>query len=81
MNLKNLRIINFAHEEDGVFTHGTISTLDGAPKASWTFTEDGSELTNHLDVDENDFDSLWDAPNEPVFQRRQVRKPDIELDW
>ena len=81
MNLANLRIINFAHEEDGVFTHGTISTLDGSPKASWTFGEDGGEFTNQRDLDEEDLDALWSVLNEPAFRQHVVRVPDVELDF
>ncbi|MGA2498515.1 MAG: hypothetical protein ABSH20_12275 [Tepidisphaeraceae bacterium] len=81
MNLVNLRIINFAHEEDGVFTHGTISTLDGSPKVSWTFGEDGGEFTTQRDLEDEDLDALWDAFNEPVFRKHLVRHPDAELDF
>lgn len=81
MSGQSICIINFVHEEDGIFVNGTVSTLDGTPKASWTFAQDGGEFTQNVDVDEEDFDALWGALNEPVFQRHAIRSADTELDF
>ncbi|HEX8913107.1 MAG TPA: hypothetical protein VF796_12175 [Humisphaera sp.] len=81
MSTRDFCVINFVREDDGVFVNGTISTLDGTPRASWTFAQDGGEFTRDLDVDEDDFLALWDAMNEPVFVRHAVRDPDAEMDF
>jgi hypothetical protein len=74
MSERGTCVINFVHEEDGVFVNGTVSTLDGTPKASWTFAQDGGEFTQ-------DVDALWNVMNEPVFTRHAVRSPETELDF
>jgi len=81
MNDRSICVINFVHEEDGVFVNGTVSTLDGSPKASWTFAQDGDEFTLDVDVEEADFEALWVALNEPFFQRHAVRSAETELDF
>ena len=81
MNSGNVCLINFVHEEEGVFVNGTISTLDGTPRATWTFAQDGSEFTRDVDVGEEEFEALWGALNEPVFVRHAVRRADAELNF
>ena len=78
---RNVCLINFVREEDGAFVNGTITSSDGVAEARWTFRQDGGEFTNGREVDEDEFDALWSALNEPVFVRHAVRRADVELDF
>jgi len=77
----NLTIINFVHEEDCLFTNATLSIINGQPKATFSFDQDGQKFTNDIDLEEDDFESLWSQFNEPVFVRCAVRSPDTRLDF
>ena len=82
MSTQDPCMINIVHEEDGLFANGTISTLDGFPKASWTFDQDGIEFTQIVDVDGDDFDELWNAISKlDVFRRNQVKSQSTEMDF
>jgi hypothetical protein len=73
MRDRNVCVINFVREEDGLFVNGTLSTLDGTPRASWTFKQDGTEFTQQIDVDEEDFTALWDGFPWPAGSPREPR--------
>jgi hypothetical protein len=76
----NLTLINVVHEEDGLFTNATLSIINAQPKATFSFTQDGQEFTNDIDLNEEDFESLWSKFNQPVFVRCAVRSPSTPLD-
>ena len=81
MNGRDFQVINVVHEADGIFANGTISTLDGTPKVMWTFTQDGAEFEVSVDLEDEEFQELWDVLNDPVFVRNRVHSPDAELDF
>jgi hypothetical protein len=81
MPVRDTAVINVVHEEDGVFANGTISCVDGQARAIWTFRQDGGEFTVENDVDDDAFDEIWDALNDPVFARHAVGGSDVKLDF
>ena len=60
--------------------NGTISTLDGTPKATWTFAQDGRQSTQTCEVGGDEFDAMWEALSKPAFMRHVVVGPHKELD-
>ena len=77
----NLSIINVVHEQHGLFTNATLSIINNQPKATFSFDQHGQKFTNDINLNENDFESLWSQFNEPVFVRCAVKSPDTKLDF
>jgi hypothetical protein len=72
-----MHVISYAHMRDGVLYHGTLSDLDGAPKATWSYEKGGKKVTHDLPLDAPTFRSLWNrVGNLDVFKRNRVRDPD-----
>ena len=76
-----MHLIDYAHMRDGVLYHGTISDLDGSPKATWTYEEGGEKVTKDQPIDEAAFNALWNGiADSEVFRRSMVRGPDQQID-
>jgi Suppressor of fused protein (SUFU) len=74
--------ITYTRERDGVFFHGTISDLDGAPRATWSFDHDGKRVKHEQPVDAPTFRKLWNGfAKIPAFRRHKVTDPDRDMDW
>ena len=75
-----MHLIDYAHARDGVLYHGTLSDLDGEPKATWTYEKGGRNVTCDQPLDAPTFRSLWNGVgNLSVFKRNRVRDPDQEV--
>jgi len=76
-----MHLIDYGHMRDGVLYHGTISDLDGAPKATWSYEKGGRKVTHDQPIDLPTFRSLWNRIGKlEVFQRNRVRDPDRPVD-
>jgi hypothetical protein len=76
-----MHLIDYAHVREGVLYHGTLSDLDGAPKATWTYEEAGRKVTRDQPIDPPTFRSLWNrVGNLDVFKRNRVRDPSHKVD-
>ena len=76
-----MNVIDYGHVFDGVLYHGTISNLDGVPKATWTFEKNGEKVTEDRPIDLPTFRSLWNrVSNLEVFKRNRVREGEKPVD-
>jgi hypothetical protein len=76
-----MHVIDYGHMRDGVLYHGTMSDMDGAPKATWIYEEGGRKVTRDQPIDEERFRALWNGiAGLDVFRRHMVRGPDQPID-
>ena len=76
-----MHLIDYGHLRDGVLYHGTISDVDGAPKATWTYEERGRKVTRDQPIDAERFSALWNGvAGLEVFRRHLVSRPDQQID-
>lgn len=76
-----MNVIDYGHVFNGVLYHGTISNLDGVPKATWTYEKDGEKVTEDRPIDLPTFRSLWNRiGNLEVFKRNRVQDADRPVD-
>ena len=74
-------LIDYGHVREGVFCHGTISDMDGAPKSTWTFDGGGRKVTRDQPIDQTTFDELWNTiAGSQAIQRHVVRNPEQQID-
>jgi hypothetical protein len=77
-----MHIIDYVHENGSIFFHGAVSDLDGVPKSTWTWEENGGTVTQEQPIEQGTFCFLWNGiANLDVFHRSRVRDPDRKLDW
>jgi hypothetical protein len=71
-----MHLIDYGLMRDGVLYHGTVSDLDGSPKATWTYAEGGENVTRDRPVDAATFGTLWNATaDSDILRRNVVRSP------
>lgn len=76
-----MHVIDYGHLREGVLYHGTISTLDGQPRSTWTFEQQGRKVTQELRLDRAAFQKLWNAVVElDAFKRNKVRDKSRTID-
>jgi hypothetical protein len=76
-----MHLIDYGHIRDGVLYHGTLSDLDGEPKATWTYERGGRKVTHDQPMDAATFRSLWNrVGNLDAFKRNRVRDVNREVD-
>jgi hypothetical protein len=76
-----MHLIDYGHRRQGVLYHGTLSDLDGEPKATWTYEKGGRKVTHDQPIDAATFRSLWNRiGNLDVFKRNRVRDANREVD-
>jgi hypothetical protein len=76
-----MHVISYAHIRDGVLYHGTLSDLDGTPKATWSYEKGGKKVTHDQPIDMPTFRSMWNRVGKlEVFQRNRVRDPERPVD-
>jgi hypothetical protein len=74
-------LIDYGHMRDSVLYHGTISDMDGSPKATWTYEEGGEKVTRDQPLDDTTFNALWNGiANSEVFRRCMVRSANQPID-
>lgn len=74
-------MIDYAHESDGVFHHGTVSLIDGKVGATWTVDDKGQKRSQDIAMSEETFRTIWDSLNDiPDFQAGAVKEPSQQLD-
>lgn len=77
-----MHVITYTRQRDGVFFHGTLSDLDGHPRATWSFDHDGKRVKHEQPIDPPRFRKLWNGFGQlAVFRRHRVDDPDREMDW
>ncbi|MCG8454721.1 MAG: hypothetical protein MI919_00460 [Holophagales bacterium] len=75
------RMIDYGHMRDGVLYHGTISDLDGKPKATWTFELDGEKTTRTRKLTEEQFDSILNGTiDSDIFESSLITDPETPID-
>src|SRR5262245_22636010 len=76
-----MHVIDYGHVHDGVLYHGTISNLDGVPKATWTYEKNGEKVTEDRPIDLPTFRSLWNrVTNLEIFKRNRIRDTERPVD-
>jgi hypothetical protein len=76
-----MHVITYAHVRDGVLFTGTLSDLDGRPKATWTYRAGGQKVTRDQELETAAFRSLWNrVGNLDVFKRNRARDPNAPVD-
>jgi hypothetical protein len=76
-----MHLIDYGHLRDGVLYHGTLSDMDGSPKATWTYEDGGEKVTRDQPIDAATFSALWNGvADSEVFRRCMVRGPDQQID-
>jgi len=71
--------IQYVHGLD--FCTGTISDLDGLPRATWTYVQNGREITQDRPINQETFQLLCNAINNyKVFKKYAVRDPGAKID-
>jgi hypothetical protein len=76
-----MHLIDYANRRDGVLYHGTVSNLDGEPKATWSYEKNGRKVTEDQPIDLPMFRSLWNrVGNLEVFKRNRVVDPNRPVD-
>jgi hypothetical protein len=76
-----MSVINYAHIYDGDLVHGTLSDLDGSPKVTWSYNENGQRVTVEREIDEMKFAKLWNwIPDSAMFLKYRVRDPEAVID-
>jgi hypothetical protein len=77
-----VHVITYTRQIDGVFFHGTLSDLDGKPRATWSFDHGGKRVRHEQWLDAATFRKLWNGFGQlAVFRRHRVDDPDREMDW
>jgi len=75
-------MIDYAHESDGVFLHGTFSLIGDKVRATWTIDKHGNKKSLDVAMTEETFRGIWDAFNDvPDFKAGMVKDQDQKLDW
>ena len=78
---KDVFMITYAHESDGVFHHGTFSLIAGKTGATWTLDREGRKESRDIPLTEDAFRSIWDGINEiPDFKTGAIQDPNQQLD-
>jgi hypothetical protein len=67
--LRDLHMIDYAHLTGGVLYHGSLSDLDGTPRATWTYEDAGELVTRDRPLDQETFERLWHGCAASVFQQ------------
>jgi hypothetical protein len=77
-----MHVITYGHFYDGSLINGTLSDLDGVPKASWTFGATVQDkVRREQALDPVTFQELWAGLTQlEVFKRHQVRDPNRKVD-
>jgi len=75
-------MIDYAHESDGVFHHGTFSFIGGKVGATWTLDRGGKKDSRDIPMTEDAYRSIWDGVSGdiPDFKAGAVRDPNQQLD-
>jgi hypothetical protein len=47
-----MHAIDYGHKEGDILYHGTVSNLDGEPKATWTYEENGRKVTREQPIEQ-----------------------------
>src|SRR4029453_4575563 len=47
-----MHAIDYGHKEGDILYHGTVSNLDGDPKATWTYEESGRKVTRDEPIEQ-----------------------------
>jgi len=75
-------VIDYQHEADGVYYHGTVSLAGHTARATWTIVRGDSRQTLSVYVVEEVFSSVWEAYDSvPDFGAGLVTGPDREVDF
>ena len=70
---RHMRVIDYGHMRDGILYHGTLSDLDGSPKATWTYEDRGKKITRDQPIDKATFEKLWTSvTSSEVFRRHRA---------
>jgi hypothetical protein len=76
-----MHVIDYGHVRGSVLYHGTVSDLDGVPKSTWAWEQDGREITQEQPIDQDTFRFLWNGvASLDVFRRNGILDPDRKLD-
>jgi len=77
----NKFMIDYAHESEGVFCHGTFTLIGGKVRATWTVDGGGNKRSQNVNMTEEAFRGVWDSLNEiGDFKAGAVKDPQQALD-
>lgn len=76
-----MHVMNYAHWKDSVVYHGSITDMDGVPRATWSYEKKGKKVTHDQPIDVETFHLLWNGfVKLDVFKRHRVRDPEEIID-
>lgn len=78
---KDVFMVDYAHESDDVFYHGTFSLIEGKVASTWTVDRGGKKESRDISMTEDAFRSIWDGVADiPDFKAGTVKDPNQQLD-
>lgn len=78
---RNISAIDYAHESEGIFYHGTITLIDGNVGATWTLDDGNGKKSQDIAMTESNFKIIWDSLSTiPDFKTGAVTGPNQKLD-
>jgi hypothetical protein len=78
---KDASFIDYVHQSNGVFHHGSFSLIEGAVKSTWTIDDGKGKKSRDLAMTGQTFKSVWDSVNNiPDFKTGEVKDPNQQID-
>ena len=78
---KSVMMIDYAHDTEGIFYHGTFSLIDGQVGATWTVDDGKGKKSRDIAMTEQTFRSIWDALGTlPEFAAGAAKDPEQKMD-
>jgi hypothetical protein len=76
-----MHAIDYGHREGWVLYHGSLTNLDGDPKATWTYEESGSKVTRDRPIEDMTFAFLcYGLDNLALLRQYAATDPNQEID-
>jgi hypothetical protein len=78
---RNISAIDYAHESEGIFYHGTITLIDGDVGVTWTLDDGNGKKSHDIAMTGSTFKDIWDSLSTvPDFKTGVVTDPNQKLD-
>ncbi len=76
-----MHAIDYGHKEGDILYHGTLTDLDGQPKATWTYEENGRKVTREQPLEQMTLAFLcYGLDNLKLLQQYAATDPSQQID-
>jgi len=76
-----MHAIDYGHMEGRILYHGSVTNLDGDPKATWTYEENGRKVTREQPIEDTTFAFLcYGLDNLSLLRQYAATDPNQEID-